>query len=88
MQHGWDCLTFAEAQNDLGVINDGLVYAVYDYQPEADVSDELEFRDGDQMRVLRREDEHECQWWWTRHEQSDKEGYVPRNYLGVSVVWK
>jgi hypothetical protein len=69
------------------VINDGLVYAVYDYQPPSDASDELEFCDGDRLRILRRGDEHECQWWWARHEQSDKEGYVPRNYLGVSDTW-
>ena len=29
-----------------------------------------------------REDEDEIEWWWAR--LNDKEGYVPRNLLGVS----
>ncbi|CAF1060552.1 unnamed protein product [Adineta ricciae] len=70
-------------QSDLGVINDGLVYALYDYQPSIDMIDELEFKSGDRLKILRREDENECQWWWAKHDKTKKEGYVPRNYLGL-----
>ncbi|UJR23886.1 hypothetical protein I4U23_026858 [Adineta vaga] len=70
-------------ENDLGVINDGIVYALYDYQPSEEKTDELEFNNGDQLKILRREDEQEYQWWWAKHEKTQKEGYVPRNYLGL-----
>jgi apoptosis-stimulating of p53 protein 1 len=66
------------------VINDGLVYALYDYAPNSSADNELEFKDGDQLIILRRGDENETEWWWARHENTKKEGYVPRNYLGVS----
>lgn len=74
-------------QNDLGVINDGLTYALYDFEPSNSSDDprnnELPFKDSDQLRILRRGDENECEWWWARHETTQHEGYVPRNYLGV-----
>ncbi|KAK1328063.1 hypothetical protein QTO34_012485 [Cnephaeus nilssonii] len=38
-------------------------------------------KEGDCMTVLRREDEDEVEWWWAR--LNEKEGYVPRNLLGV-----
>jgi apoptosis-stimulating of p53 protein 1 len=66
------------------VINDGLVYALYDYDLNSSEDNELEFKDGDQLIILRRGDENENEWWWARHENTKKEGYVPRNYLGVS----
>jgi apoptosis-stimulating of p53 protein 1 len=74
---------FLDVQNDFGVINNGLVYALYDYDPDSSTADELQFKDGDQLRILRRGDENETEWWWAKHEQTEKEGYVPRNYLGV-----
>ncbi|CAF2457592.1 unnamed protein product [Rotaria sp. Silwood2] len=70
-------------QNDLGVINNGLVYALYDYEPNSSMDNELEFRDGDLLTILRRGDENEKEWWWARHENTKKEGYIPRNYLGL-----
>ncbi|CAF1259481.1 unnamed protein product [Rotaria magnacalcarata] len=74
-------------QNDLGVINNGLVYGLYDFEPSNSSDDtkynELTFKDGDQLRILRRGDEHESEWWWARHETNQQEGYVPRNYLGL-----
>lgn len=71
----------------MGLINNGLAYALYDFEP-SNLSDdtknnELPFRDGDQLRILRRGDENENEWWWARHETTQQEGYVPRNYLGV-----
>lgn len=74
-------------QNDLGVVNNGLVYALYDYEPdrsgEETLNNELTFKDGDQLRILRRGDENENEWWWARHETTQQEGYVPRNYFGL-----
>ncbi|CAF0858886.1 unnamed protein product [Rotaria sordida] len=75
-------------QNDLGVINNSLVYGLYDFEPSNNTSDdpnnnELSFKDGDQLRILRRGDENENEWWWAKHETTQQEGYVPRNYLGL-----
>ncbi|XP_059480420.1 apoptosis-stimulating of p53 protein 1-like [Neocloeon triangulifer] len=67
-------------QVKLGILNQGAVYAVYDY--EAHNTDELSFNDGDQLVVLRKGDELEREWWWSKI--GSKEGYVPRNLLGVS----
>ncbi|KAG8584505.1 hypothetical protein GDO81_008857 [Engystomops pustulosus] len=43
--------------------------------------DEMTLKEGDCMTVLRREDDNETDWWWARLQ--DKEGYVPRNLLGL-----
>lgn len=66
-------------QEKLGILNGGVVYAVYDYDSQN--PDELSFRDGDKMVVLRKGDEMEREWWWTK--LKDREGYVPRNLLGL-----
>ncbi|KAK2712798.1 hypothetical protein QYM36_011479 [Artemia franciscana] len=66
-------------QEKLGIMNDGTVYAVYDYNAQA--PDELSFKNGYSITVLRKGDEQERDWWWSR--LGDKEGYVPRNLLGL-----
>ncbi|GFY58822.1 apoptosis-stimulating of p53 protein 1 [Trichonephila inaurata madagascariensis] len=66
-------------QEKLGILNGGVVYALYDYDSQN--SDELSFRDGDQLVVLRKGDDLEREWWWSKH--NDREGYVPRNLLGL-----
>lgn len=66
-------------QEKLGVMNKGLVYALWDYT--AQQSDELSFSEGDALTVLRRRDDTETEWWWAR--LNDREGYVPRNLLGL-----
>ncbi|XP_046663877.1 apoptosis-stimulating of p53 protein 1 isoform X4 [Homalodisca vitripennis] len=66
-------------QEKLGILNSGAVYAVFDY--EAHNSDELNFKEGDRLIVLRKGDEWEREWWWAR--LSDREGYIPRNLLGL-----
>lgn len=66
-------------QEKLGVMNKGLVYALWDYM--AQQTDELSFSEGDALTVLRRRDDTETEWWWAR--LNDREGYVPRNLLGV-----
>ena len=74
------CVCFTGVQEKMGIMNRGVVYGLWDYEVEAE--DELSFREGDCMTVLRREDQEETQWWWARC--GDKEGYIPRNLLGVS----
>uniref|UniRef100_A0A3Q3VVV7 SH3 domain-containing protein n=1 Tax=Mola mola TaxID=94237 RepID=A0A3Q3VVV7_MOLML len=66
-------------QEKLGVMNKGLVYALWDYM--AQQTDELSFSEGDALTVLRRRDDTETEWWWAR--LNDREGYVPRNLLGL-----
>ncbi|XP_059368967.1 protein phosphatase 1, regulatory subunit 13Bb isoform X2 [Carassius carassius] len=66
-------------QEKLGVMNKGVVYALWEY--EAQSADELSFQEGDAITVLRRKDDTETDWWWSK--LNDKEGYVPRNVLGL-----
>lgn len=60
-------------------MNKGTVYALWDYETQN--PDELLFKEGDAITILRRQDENETEWWGAWLE--DKEGYVPRNLLGV-----
>jgi apoptosis-stimulating of p53 protein 1 len=62
-------------------MNSGVIYSVFDY--EAQNSDELSFRDGERLVILRKGDEYEREWWWAAI-SDDRQGYVPRNLLGVS----
>ena len=64
----------------MGFVNNCEVYAVYDYMAEND--DELSFQSGDKLKVIRKGDDCEKEWWWSR--LGSKEGYAPRNLLGVS----
>ena len=66
-------------QNKLGVVRQGQVYALYDYEAAND--DELSFHEADLLTVIRKGDDNEEEWWWAR--LADKEGYIPRNLLGM-----
>lgn len=66
-------------QEKMGIMNRGVVYGLWDYPGEN--PDELSFREGDCMTIIRREDEDEIEWWWAR--MGDSEGYIPRNLLGL-----
>lgn len=75
---------FSEVENRLGVTNEGLVYALFDYESEGkSVDDELKFIRGEKLRIRRRNDENENEWWWAKRDLNDDEGFVPRNFLGV-----
>ncbi|XP_023941370.2 apoptosis-stimulating of p53 protein 1 isoform X4 [Bicyclus anynana] len=67
-------------QEKLGIMNNGLVYAVFSYT--AARSDELSFETGARLQVLRKGDDNEREWWWCRDDVGN-EGYVPRNLLGL-----
>ncbi|XP_063538743.1 uncharacterized protein LOC134747983 isoform X5 [Cydia strobilella] len=69
-------------QEKLGIMNNGLVYGVFSYT--AARPDELSFETGARLQVLRKGDDSEREWWWCR-DDSGREGYVPRNLLGVSA---
>uniref|UniRef100_A0A3Q3DRQ6 Tumor protein p53 binding protein, 2a n=1 Tax=Hippocampus comes TaxID=109280 RepID=A0A3Q3DRQ6_HIPCM len=69
-------------QEKMGIMNRGVVYALWDFTGEN--PDELSFREGDCMTIVRREDEDEIEWWWAR--LGDNEGYIPRNLLGVRQI--
>eukprot|EP00118_Oscarella_pearsei_P007668 m.38193 g.38193 ORF g.38193 m.38193 type:complete len:681 (+) comp32531_c0_seq2:17-2059(+) len=76
-----DCIEIIrEAQIHLGTKNEGLVYGLYSY--EATEEDELPFQVNEELRVIRRGDEDEIEWWWIANE-NDEEGYAPRNYLSL-----
>ena len=67
-------------QENLGLMNNTEVFAVYDYK--AHRSDELDFGVGAKLSVLRRGDDFEKEWWWCKI-NAERDGYVPRNLLGL-----
>ncbi|GCB83826.1 hypothetical protein scyTo_0024378 [Scyliorhinus torazame] len=60
-------------------MNSAVVYALWGY--EAENSDELSFREGDTITILRRGDKEEPSWWWSS--LFGREGFVPYNLLGL-----
>ena len=76
-------------QEKLGTINQGAVYAVYDYDDMTpNMTDELNFKIGDKLYVTRKGDEIEREWWWSKKENASSDdpkdsGYIPRNLLGL-----
>uniref|UniRef100_A0A8C5KA30 Protein phosphatase 1, regulatory subunit 13 like n=1 Tax=Jaculus jaculus TaxID=51337 RepID=A0A8C5KA30_JACJA len=70
---------FSDVEQSMGLMHGGAVYALWDYS--AEFGDELSFREGESVTVLRRDGPEETDWWWAAlHGQ---EGYVPRNYFGL-----
>lgn len=67
-------------QEKLGIMNNGAVYAVFDYAKEN--TDELDLNIGDKFTIIKKGDEHEKEWWWAK--KGDQEGYIPRNLLGLT----
>lgn len=70
-----------DIQEKMGVVNNGTVYGVYNY--EAEKEDELSFKDGDPIKVIRKGDDEETEWWWAS--KDGKEGYIPCNLVAVSI---
>lgn len=61
------------------------MFSVFSY--DAQQQDELRFMVNDKLTILRKGDEAEREWWWAKN-NNGKEGYVPRNLLGVSLHHK
>ncbi|XP_069738626.1 relA-associated inhibitor [Phaenicophaeus curvirostris] len=75
-----ECYSYlCEVEQGMGVLNSGVVYALWDFS--AELQDELSFREGDAVTVLRRQPLDEHDWWWGS--LYGHEGYVPRNYFGL-----
>ncbi|KAM6428406.1 relA-associated inhibitor isoform 2-T3 [Liasis olivaceus] len=75
-----ECFSYlAEVEQNMGLMNNGVVYALWDYS--AEFSDELSFREGEPVTVLRRDGQEELDWWWAS--LYGQEGYVPKNYFGL-----
>ncbi|KAK6109045.1 Ankyrin repeat family protein [Brugia pahangi] len=84
------CQLYLKAANqEAGIINNGFMYAAYDYDKMQD--DELSFSIGSCLRVLEK-DTNDHAWWFceiTTTEICDngseisKRGLVPRNYLSL-----
>uniref|UniRef100_A0A8C4YAN6 Protein phosphatase 1 regulatory subunit 13 like n=1 Tax=Gopherus evgoodei TaxID=1825980 RepID=A0A8C4YAN6_9SAUR len=76
-----ECFNYlADVEQNMGLLNNGVVYALWDYS--AEFRDELSFREGEPVTVLRRDSQEELDWWWAS--LYGQEGYVPKNYFGVS----
>ncbi|CAO1413349.1 unnamed protein product [Diamesa tonsa] len=67
-------------QEKLGILHSGEVFSVFSY--DAQQQDELRFMVNDKLTILRKGDEAEREWWWAKN-NNGKEGYVPRNLLGL-----
>ncbi|XP_032084113.1 relA-associated inhibitor [Thamnophis elegans] len=75
-----ECFSYlAEVEQNMGLMNNGVVYALWDYS--AEFGDELSFREGEMVTVLRRDGQEEQDWWWAS--LYGQEGYVPKNYFGL-----
>lgn len=74
-------MSSAAVQEELGVSNNGLVYAAFRY--EAKNSDELSFAVNEALTILKKGDASEEEWFWARNAQGNT-GYVPSNFLAVS----
>uniref|UniRef100_A0A1I7W4R5 SH3 domain-containing protein n=1 Tax=Loa loa TaxID=7209 RepID=A0A1I7W4R5_LOALO len=77
------------ADQEAGIVNDGLMYAAYDYEKEQD--DELSFSIGACLRVLEK-GVNDQTWWLCEIVTEDhcnirvgtaEQGLVPRNYLSL-----
>ena len=73
---------FAECKEKIGRINGGEVCSLYEYDAERE--DELSFHCGEQLRIVRRGDVNEREWWWAENRRKQA-GYVPYNLLGVGI---
>lgn len=52
-----------------------IVRALYDYEPA--IKDDLGFKKGDRMEVLKSDSD----WWYARHLDTLKQGYIPKNFV-------
>ncbi|VDM68208.1 unnamed protein product [Strongylus vulgaris] len=81
-EEGYDgCLRYlTAAHNATGTVNNGTVYAAYDY--DAQFADELSFKAGDELRVISKDDK-EKNWWSCERVGHNETGLVPRTYVAL-----
>ncbi|KJH53753.1 SH3 domain protein [Dictyocaulus viviparus] len=82
-EEGYDsCLRYlTAAHNSTGTINNGIVYAAYDYDAQYD--DELTFKAGDELRVVSKDDKEKNWWTCERVGHNGEVGLVPRTYVAL-----
>ena len=76
-------------EGELGLVNEGKVYAAFDFQKSDDNesrsengdNDELNFMEGDDLWILSKGDDN-TKWWFARNAQGD-EGFIPRNLISL-----
>ncbi|ENN82159.1 hypothetical protein YQE_01463, partial [Dendroctonus ponderosae] len=85
---GWTPLHCAASCNNLTMVrflveHGACIFAttLSDHETAAEKCEEDEEGAGEQFTILRKGDENEREWWWSK--LGDKEGYVPRNLLGL-----
>ena len=79
-----------EVEGELGVINEGKVYAAFDFQDNEnescseneEIDDELHFIEGEELWILSKGNEKNTKWWFARNAQGD-EGFIPRNLISL-----
>ncbi|KAF0991126.1 hypothetical protein HZS_5399 [Henneguya salminicola] len=74
------CKFLEDSEKSVGLVNEGIVYTSHHY--EKLYQDELSFRRGEKLHILRRGDKEEKYWWWARS-SSGREGYAPFSLLTV-----
>ncbi|XP_078517003.1 relA-associated inhibitor isoform X4 [Lissotriton helveticus] len=75
-----ECSSYlSDVEQSMGLVNNGIVYALWDHITEE--RDELSFRQGDTVTILRRDEQDEPEWWWAS--LYGREGYIPKNYFGL-----
>ncbi|XP_060928834.1 relA-associated inhibitor [Limanda limanda] len=73
-----ECESFLKGVEEaMGVENSGVLYALWSYPAQA--ADELSFRDGDMVTILKKPEGPG--WWWAS--LCGREGFVPYNYFGL-----
>ena len=75
-------------EGELGVVNEGKVYAAFDFQKADNEScsengdDELNFIEGEELWILSKGDDNNTKWWFARNSHGD-EGFIPRNLISL-----
>jgi hypothetical protein len=59
----------------MGTNQSDKVFGLYDFTKTSD--DELDFSSGDQLRILRRGDDLESEWWWAEKLSGEKVCSIP-----------
>ena len=77
-----------KVEGELGIINDGKVYAAFDFKKVENETnsengeDELNFLEGEELWILSKGDDHNNKWWLARNARGE-EGFIPRNLISL-----